>query len=269
VIEFHEILDTGEARMGIVRGSVRLLGPVLLRMASAYAVHSTFDRDLVIARYKVGSRPIHVLPHGPHDHYQGEGDEDALPAARSAPSETCNLLFFGVIRPYKGLEDLVAAFDRIPEDAIEGFWLTVVGETWEGWTLPAEMIRSSRYRDRITFVNRYVHDRELDAHLRGADAVILPYRRSSLSGPLHVAMGYGLPIVISDVGGNAEAANGYEGVVLAKPADPNALSEAIRAVAQLRGRQFAHPTSWDRTREAYEAVFADLDPARRKRGSGR
>ena len=269
VIEFHEILDTGEARMGFVRAYVRLLGPLLLRMASAYAVHSTFDRDLVTSRYKVGSRPVHVLPHGPHDHYQGEVDADALPAARPASAEACNLLFFGVIRPYKGLEDLVAAFDRIPEDEIDGFWLTVVGETWEGWTLPAEMIQSSRYRDRITFVNRYVHDRELDAYLRGADAVILPYRRSSLSGPLHVAMGYGLPIVITNVGGNAEAANGYDGVVLANPADPDALNEAIGAVALLRGGQFAHPTSWDRTREAYEAVFADLERPGPKRRAGR
>ena len=86
-----------------------------------------------------------------------------------------------------------------------------------------------KHRDRITFINRYVHDRELDAHLRGADAVVLPYRRSSLSGPLHVAMGYGLPIVITNVGGNAEAADGYEGVVLANPEDPDSLRQAIRS----------------------------------------
>jgi glycosyltransferase involved in cell wall biosynthesis len=69
----------------------------------------------------------------------------------------------------------------------------VVGETWEGWTLPGEQIARSPRRDRITFVNRYVSDEELDGYLRGADAVVLPYLRSSLSGPLHVAMGYGLP----------------------------------------------------------------------------
>ena len=63
------------------------------------------------------------------------------------------------------------------------------------------MIERSRYRARITFVNRYVHDGELDGYLKGADAVVLPYRRSSISGPLHLAMGYGLPIVITDVGG--------------------------------------------------------------------
>ena len=69
-----------------------------------------------------------------------------------------------------------------------GYWLTVVGETWEGYTLPAERIAASRHGARITFVNRYVHDADPDAYLRGADAVMLPYRRSSLSGPLHVAM---------------------------------------------------------------------------------
>ena len=178
---------------------------------------------------------------------------------REAPPETTNLLFFGVIRPYKGLEHLVAAFEAIPESEIDGYWLTVVGETWEGWTLPTELIERSPRRDRITFVNRYVTDEELDRYLRGADAAVLPYLRSSLSGPLHVAMGYGVPIVMTDVGGNAEAAEGYGGIVLVPPAEPAPLTEALRRVAQLKGQRFEHPHSWSNTAEAYERLFERLD----------
>ena len=72
-----------------------------------------------------------------------------------------------MIRPFKGLEHLVEAFEAIPESEIAGYWLTVVGETWEGWTLPAERIAASPRRDRITFVNRYVSDAELRATPRG------------------------------------------------------------------------------------------------------
>ena len=226
VIEFHEVLDTGEARIPLVSQYARIVGGLVLRMASAFTVHSDFDRELLSRHWRLGGKPVAVLPHGPHDHYQA--GEASSPPLREAPAGVCNLLFFGVIRPYKGLEDLVEAFDRLTDEEVGGFWLTVVGETWEGYTLPAERIAASRHRERITFVNRYVHDADLDAYLRGADAVMLPYRRSSLSGPLHVAMSYGLPIVMTDVGGNAEAAAGYGGIELVPVDDPAALLERIR-----------------------------------------
>ena len=258
VVEFHEIVETGEASIPFAKRYIHTVAPVLMRLAHGFAVHSAFDRDLALETWRLGSRrPIEVLPHGPHDHYQETGPQRE--PLREAPAGTCNLLFFGVIRPYKGLEHLVAAFEAIPDSEIERYWLTVVGETWEGWTLPAEMIEKSPRRNRITFVNRYLTDDELDGYLRGADATVLPYLRSSLSGPLHVAMGYGLPIVMTDVGGNAEAAEGYAGVVLVPPGDPEALLGAIQTLPDLAGREFDHPQSWANTAEAYERLFDRLD----------
>jgi glycosyltransferase involved in cell wall biosynthesis len=259
VIEFHEVLDTGEARMGAARAYVGVVAPLVLGLASGFAVHSTHDRDQVRTVYRVGRRrPLHVLPHGPYDHAARSAAAPALAPRRDAPEGVINLLFFGIIRPYKGLEDLVRAFDALGPDEVERYWLTVVGETWEGWTLPAELIAASRYRDRITFVNRYVHDDELDAHLRGADAVVLPYHRSSLSGPLHVAMGYGLPIVITDVGGNPEGAAGYGGLVVVPAQDEDALRAALLDLPSRTGRRHEHPHSWAQTADAYDALFADL-----------
>ena len=173
VIEFHEVLDTAEAQIPLVNRYVRAFAPLLMRMADGLAFHSDFDRQLVGQSWPVtAGRPSEVLPHGPYDHYLAGAER--ISALREAPAEACNLLFFGVIRPFKGVEHLVAAFEAIPEDEIDRFWLTVVGETWEGWTLPAEMIARSPRRDRITFVNRYVSDEELHGYLAGADAVVLP-----------------------------------------------------------------------------------------------
>lgn len=257
VVEFHEIIETGEANIPLARRYVQALAPILMRLADGFAVHSRFDRDLAARTWRLGRRrPIAVLPHGPHDHYQATSTTTEV--SREAPPGTCNILFFGVIRPYKGLEHLVAAFEAIPEAEIDRYWLTVVGETWEGWTLPGERIEASPRRERITFVNRYVTDEELDSYLRGADAVALPYLRSSLSGPLHVAMGYGLPIVMTDVGGNAEAAEGYAGIILVPPGDPDALAAALPQAAALAGQRFAHPHGWEHTAQAYEALFDRL-----------
>ena len=258
IVEFHEVIATEEVGIPLARRYVSVLAPILMRLADGFATHSRFDQQLAVETWRLDGRkrPIEILPHGPHDHYQA--DVAATDALREPPTGVVNLLFFGVIRPYKGLENLVAAFEAIPEPEIGGYWLTVVGETWEGWTLPTELINGSRRRDRITFVNRYVSDTELDGYMRGADAVVLPYLRSSLSGPLHVAMGYGLPILMTDVGGNAEAAAGYGGIILTPAGDQDRLIEGLRSVSRLAGTRYEHPHSWSHTAEAFERLFERL-----------
>lgn len=266
IIEFHEVLDTGEARLVLARWYVGVMAPLLLRLADGFSFHTEADRIAVKSRHRVRARPTAILPHGPHDHYQ---EAATGRTHREAPDSACNVLYFGVIRPYKGLEDLIAAFDRIPIEQIERFWLTVVGETWEGWQLPRELIQASPYRHRISFVNRYVDDEEVAAFFAGADAVALPYHRSAISGPLHVAMGYGLPVIVTRVGGLVESTEGYAGAVLVPPQDPEALRQALEEVAILRGQRFAHPQSWSATASAYAGLFDTLLARPRDGATGR
>ena len=255
VIEFHEILDTGEDAIPFAKHYVNLVAPLFVRLAAGYVIHSEADRAALEGRYRLGGRPVAVIPHGPYDHHRGAVDG----AFRAAPETATNLLFFGVIRPFKGLEDLVAAFDALPADQIDDFWLTVVGETWENWTLPVEMIERSPYRHRISLVNRYVHDDEVAAFFAGADAVVLPYHRSSASGPAHTAMSHGLPLVLTEVGGLPHAVDGYDGAILVPPHDPAALAAAILRVPAMRGRAFADPHSWDRTLDRYQILFDEIE----------
>lgn len=257
VIEFHETLDTGEARLGIPNRYVHAVMPLLLRQVDAAVVHSEFDRELIDSTYGLQDRLIAVIPHATYDHYRRGG------RLRAAPEGVCNFLFFGIIRPFKGVEDLVRAFESIPTNEIDRYWLTVVGETWEGWTLPGELIGRSPYRDRITFVNRYATDEETDGFFGGADVVVLPYHRSSQSGPLQIAMNYGLPVVTTKVGGLVEAVRGFEGAFLVEPANPKALLAAMCEAASARERDFSGPYSWDTVAERYEAFLTRVAPVPR------
>jgi glycosyltransferase involved in cell wall biosynthesis len=256
VIEFHEVLDTGEARIGWVNWYVRLVLPLLMRLASGFVMHSEYDRAELNRLYRLGRLPCVVAPLGPFDQYRlASGSR----VARAAPPECFNLLYFGVIRPFKGVEDLVRAFERIPETEIDQYWLTVVGETWEGWDLPVDLIAHSRYHDRITLINRYVSDEEVAAVFAGADAVVLPYHRSSGSGPLHIAMSQGLPVVVTQVGGLSEAVSGYAGAVLVPPNDPETLHLALREIRKRQGLRFADQHSWESTTQHLDELFALLD----------
>lgn len=256
IVEFHEVLDPGEAGMPGVRLWSRLFGAPVRALADGFVFHSEYDRRLLSEAYRLPARPSTIIPHGPYDHYALRPDDAPL---RPADSAALNLLWFGTIRPYKGVEDIIRAFDSLePEDARK-FWVTVVGETWEGWTLPGELIEASRYRDRITFVNRYVDDREAARWFAGADALVLPYRRSSSSGPLHIGMSLGLPILVTEVGGLIEAAADYKGALLVEPRSPAAIAEALPLLETMAGRRYQGPHSWDRISASYLAFFDRIE----------
>ena len=151
------------------------------------------------------------------------------------------LLYLGLVRPFKGVEDLVAAFSGLDRGDAERFRLTIVGETWEGWTAPDEAIGRSPHADLIERVDRYVTDTELAEYFADADAVVLPYHRSSASGPLQIAMSAGLPVVVTSVGGLVEAVRDYPGALLVPPRDVPALRGALLGLPALRGRRYARP----------------------------
>jgi glycosyltransferase involved in cell wall biosynthesis len=257
VIEFHEAQDVGEARLPLARRYVRLMMHLLLRLSAGIVVHSDFDSDLIDSHYSADTLPRTVIPHGPFDQHGTSGTGQRR---RDCPDDAFNILFFGVIRPFKGLEYLVEAFGSLSPDEVSSLWLTVVGETWEGWALPSELIYQHPYRDRITFANRYATDEELAGWLAGADLVVLPYLRSSASGPLHTTMSLGLPVVTTLVGGLPEAAGDYEGATFVEPGDSAGIRRAIIENArQGAGRRYADPHSWDRSRERYVEFFNSLE----------
>jgi glycosyltransferase involved in cell wall biosynthesis len=254
VIEFHEVLDTAEQRIPLVSPYVATMMRRLLSVASGLVVHSDHDRALMAGHYDLPPVPVVVVGIGPYSHY----DHGEVTPRREAPADAWNILFFGTIRPYKGLEHLVQAFGALPDP--DRYWLTVVGETWEGWNLPAELIAASPVRDRITFVNRYVDDDELGEWIAGADAMALPYLRSSASGPLHTAMHHGLPVVVTSVGGLVEAAGSYEGAVFVPPADAAAIGAALAGIATgSKTTRYRDPSSWERTAAGYEELLDLMD----------
>jgi glycosyltransferase involved in cell wall biosynthesis len=259
IVEFHEVLDTGEDRILLARAYVALIGRLFFRLAAGFVIHSDADREPVQRRYRLGKRPCVVIPHGPFDHHLSRGPAEASASVvRAAPADTLNLLYFGIIRPFKGLEDLIEAFETLDDEEVKHYWLTVVGETWEGWDEPVRRIASSRHQARITLVNRFVDDGEITAYFAAADAVVLPYRRSSASGPAHIAMSNGLPLVVTAVGGLPAAVADYEGAILVPPRDPPALRDALRRLPGLVGRRYRDPHSWDRTVAHYGELMRQL-----------
>jgi glycosyltransferase involved in cell wall biosynthesis len=262
VVELHEDQDTGEARVPLVGWLARRGLKTLCRRAAMLVVHSTWDRDRMSASLGVSPGRFRVIPHGPYP-ISGGAPEEATEQPRARPGREppeLTVLFFGTIRPYKGLEHLIQAFEQVRKDLAVPWKLVVVGETWEGWTLPLELIESSPYRDDIELVNRYVTDQEAAGYFQRADVVALPYLRSSASGPLAIAQACGLPVVVTAVGGLVEAVADYTGAVLVQPDSPEDLARGLLAAADLRGRTHSAPITWQAVAQSYADIFAAIVP---------
>lgn len=139
--------------------------------------------------------PVSVSPHPLYDDYPAPRGR----LARRAPVE---LLMFGLVRPYKGLDLLLDALARLPAGRVH---LSVVGEFWNDLDRTEARIAELGIADRVELVPRYVDDAEAAEYFGRADAVVLPYLSASGSGVAALAHWYGCPVVASDVEGLAEA----------------------------------------------------------------
>ncbi len=125
------------------------------------------------------------------------------------------ILFFGLLRPYKGIDTLLEAFRKV-----KGAELWIAGNP----RMDVEPLRklAAEAPGRVRFLTRFVEDAEIPAIMRRADIVALPYRDVEHSGVLYAALAFGKPMVLSAVGGFPEvAAQGAARLV--PPEDPVAL----------------------------------------------
>jgi glycosyltransferase involved in cell wall biosynthesis len=255
VVEFHEVQDTGEAGLPFVAAYCRRFLHRLLRRAHGVIFHNQHDADVFtefFGRDLIDGLDTVIAPHGPYDHVT---KPRTSPQAVTDANRPTRILSFGLIRPYKGVEDLIRSFDAMTEEQSAQFEIDVVGETWEGWTAPAEAIAESRYRSRIRFENRYVTDSEAADYFAGADVLVLPYRRGSASGPLQIAMNNGIFVVLYAVGGLVEAVRDYPGAILIAPGDVDGLRRALLSIVDRRAERFADPHTWSLVVHAVESMI--------------
>ncbi|MFI0609697.1 MAG: glycosyltransferase [Anaerolineae bacterium] len=138
-------------------------------------------------------------------------------------------LFFGFVRPYKGLDGLLAAWPRVLRALPQGR-LLIVGEFWQPVAAFWERARMLGVADSVVLVNRYVADEDLGLYFGAADVVAMPYVSATGSAVAPLALRFGRPMVATAVGGIPEAvADGLSGL-LVPPEDPVALADALVAV---------------------------------------
>lgn len=110
------------------------------------------------------------------------------------------LLFFGVIRDYKGLDVLLKAMEFLDDS----YFLVVAGETYGSFEKYDEIIKGLKLENKIAIFNQYIDDSEVKNYFSAADVCVLPYKSATQSGITNISYHFELPIVATNVGGLAE-----------------------------------------------------------------
>jgi glycosyltransferase involved in cell wall biosynthesis len=237
------------------RGDEALVRAMFAR-AEAVLVHSAELADL--ARRVVDNRVDVVVaeipPHLP-----------ALPPSRhavEADEQPFNrLLFFGTVRPYKGLDVLLHALVGVPDVR-----LVVAGDIWSGAGGLRDQISQLGLRDRVTLRPSYVPGSQIAELFRDVDALVLPYRAGTASQNVLLAHAMGVPVIATRTGTLAGQVNDGVDGLLADPSDVDDLRSALQRFYEpgtpLRLRSAVpvidYESSWQQYIETLSATLAGV-----------
>ena len=172
------------------------------------------------------------------------------------------VLFFGLLRPYKGASYLVRAFEALPETIRSKSTLVIAGEPWEDKEV-LTLVKESPYSNKILMFSEYISDEQVPYIFSASDVLVLPYTRASQSGVAHIGISYGMPIIASKVGGLAESLDKYKGTVFVSPQDIQELAAALNDVLLNKyGIVYPLPDSlqWDNISLEWLELFQKIAP---------
>jgi glycosyltransferase involved in cell wall biosynthesis len=194
-------------------------------------VHTEKMKDELVSEFDVDAAKITIIPYGVNN---------AVPFTELTREESRRklglrddekaILFFGAIKQYKGLEYLVAAFQKI---AAQGdYRLIIAGERKKGceeyWRSIQQTIEQDPTRDKILQKIEFIPDGETEIYFKAADVAVLPYTEIFQSGILFLAYSFGLPVIATDVGSFAEDIVGGRTGFVCKARDPDDLAAMIQ-----------------------------------------
>lgn len=224
----------------------------LLGLMDSYITHSLPD-SRILADWFPG-RTVRSLFHPVYDQFPVTADLDR-PGARSrlgiaAPDKPL-ILFFGLVRPYKGLSVLLEAFKNLMESDTPLPTLLIAGEFYENRATFEPLLSQLVRTGHVLLHDRFIPNEDVRHYFAAADAVILPYRHATQSGVIPLAYACDRGVVTTRVGGLAEMVEDTVSGILVPPEDPAALAAGIRRFLEHQSEiernvpRFAQRFGWD------------------------
>ena len=211
-------------------------------------------RDLL--RIKPGAEHK-VIPHPLYSHFGAKRTRDEAERRLGLIPGMKNILFFGLIREYKGLDILLKAFEDLPED----YQLIIAGEPYGSFDRYARIMDSfpESVRRRIFMELKYIKDSEVSDYFSASDLAVLPYRSATQSGISSVAYHFEIPMIVTDVGGLKETIGDRGTGIVAENAAPESIrKEILRYFNEDNQERFIENIRKEKERLSWKSFAAEL-----------
>ncbi len=164
------------------------------------------------------------INHPVYDHFGETLDRHIAHKTLNIDSSKNTLLFFGIIRDYKGLDLLIEAMALLDDS----YQLIIAGEVYGSFEKYDKLIEQRDLRDKLLIHNQYIGDNEVNLYFSAADVCILPYKSATQSGITSIANHFLLPIIATDVGGLKETIYDQKTGLIVNETNAEDLAEKIR-----------------------------------------
>lgn len=212
VLTCHDpVQHTGE-RNRMIMNLFKLNEFYQLKRVDKIIVHGkTLFNDLT--EQNIAPDKIVVIPHGDYSFFEKFAESDI--------KENNTILFFGRIKPYKGIKYLIEA-EKILSRSARDYKIIIAGE---GDITP--YIQDIKNNDKLIIINRYINDTEVALLFKKSMMVVLPYLEASQSGIIPIAYAFKKPVVATYVGSISEVVEDNKTGLIVPPKDSQALAAAI------------------------------------------
>jgi len=200
-----------------------IVSRLVLSQAHGLIVHSEQEREILKAL--TGKSRIAVTAHPTYDIFAAAVMPKTSAREKIGLSDEKVILFFGLIRSYKGLAYLIRALPLIL--ARFKVRLLIVGEFWEDKKRYLRLIDELDVQQQVTVVDRYVRNEEIAGYFCASDLVILPYTSVTGSGVLQLAFAFGRPVVTTAIGDFPGIIKDKKTGFLVVPRSPRGIAEAV------------------------------------------
>ena len=201
-------------------GDINLTKYFLNRCDGFIVLADSVTEDLI--KLKPGAK-YRNHPHPNYEHFGEKIPKDKAREILGIPIDKKVILFFGLIRRYKGLDLLIQAIGELPED----FFLLAAGEVYGKEDEYLNLIKETGIGNRVKFFNQYISDNEVAPYFSSADVCVLPYRSATQSGIIGVSYHFGLPVITTDVGGLREVIEPFGTGTVISHADTSLIKKSI------------------------------------------
>lgn len=201
-------------------GSVWLTRKLLERIDGIVTLSASVEKDALKLSPNLKSR---MLLHPVYDVYGNKIARDEACKALGLDIHKRYILFFGLVRKYKGLDLLLKAMASLEDPDVK---LIVAGEFYENPEIYKELIMSEGIKDRVGIIDQFIPDDEVKNYFSMADLVVQPYRSATQSGITQIAIHFGTPMIVTGVGGLREIVDHGKNGYICEP-DPLSIAESI------------------------------------------